>query len=176
MIGRPFLRLSEPGSIRLGDRVVLNSRSDANTLDARGSVMLRTVLPGSRILVGPDTGITSTTISAAGTIRIGARVLIGGGVVITDSDHHPVHPPPNTPRRFADFPEPMAAHAVVIDDDVFIGARSIVLKGVHIGAGAVVGAGSVVSRNIPAGSIVAGNPAVVVGSVVPGTSASGQSQ
>lgn len=175
VIGRPFVRLAERESIRLGDRVVLNSRPDANTLEARGPVMLRTVLPGSRILVGPDTGMTSTTISAAGTIRIGARVLIGGGVVITDSDHHPVHPPANTPRRFASFPPPEEVHAVVIEDDVFIGAHSIVLKGVRIGAGAVVGAGSVVSRDVPAGSVVAGNPAVVVGSAVRDTSASSES-
>ena len=97
-------------------------------------------------------------------------------MVITDSDHHPVHPPASTPRRFASFPAPTAAHAVVIEDDVFIGARSIVLKGVRIGAGAVVGAGSVVSRDVPAGSIVAGNPAVVVGSVVRGTSNDGKSR
>lgn len=169
VIGRPFLRSSDGGSIVLGDRVVLNSRPDANTLEARGPVMLRTVLPGSRIVVGADTGMTSTTISAAGTIRIGARVLIGAGVLITDSDHHPVRPPGNTPRRFAGFPAPAPTDAVVIEDDVFIGARSIVLKGVRIGAGAVVGAGSVVSRDVPPGAIVAGNPAVVVGSVVRGT-------
>jgi len=176
VIGRPFLRLAERGSIRLGDRVVLNSRPAANTLEARGPVILRTVLPGSRIAVGDDTGMTSATISAAGIIRIGARVLIGAGVIITDSDHHPVRPPAGTPRRFAGFPAPKSEHCVVIEDDVFIGARSIVLKGVRIGAGAVVGAGSVVSRDIPPGSIAAGNPAMVVGSVSPGVRHKGRPQ
>jgi acetyltransferase-like isoleucine patch superfamily enzyme len=53
----------------------------------------------------------------------------------------------------------------VIGDDVFIGARSIVLKGVHIDNGAIVGAGAVVTKNVPAYAIVAGNPARVVGDV-----------
>lgn len=164
VFGRPFLRLAERGSVILGDRVVLSSHPAANSLEARGPCMLRTVLPGARIVVGDDTGMTSATISAASSIRIGARVLIGAGVVITDSDHHPVYTTAGTPRRFAGFPAPTTADAVVIEDDVFIGAHAIVLKGVRIGAGAVVGAGSVVSRNVPVESIVAGNPAAVVGS------------
>lgn len=169
VFGRPFVRLAERGSIILGDRVVLSSHPRANSLEARGPCMLRTVLPGARIVVGDDTGMTSATISAASSIRIGARVLIGAGVVITDSDHHPVRTVAGEPRRFAGFPAPGPADAVVIEDDVFIGAHAIVLKGVRIGAGAVVGAGSVVSRDVSAESIVGGNPAAVVGSTVPRT-------
>ncbi len=165
--GRQFFRLADRGSITLGDRVVLSSLPATNTLEARGPCILRTVLPGARILVGDDTGMTSATISAAVSIRIGARVLVGAGVVITDSNHHPVHCPAGTPRRFAAFPAPNAGDAIIIEDDVFIGARAIVLKGVRIGAGAVVGAGSVVSRDVPQEAIVAGNPAVVVGSTGP---------
>ena len=52
--------------------------------------------------------------------------------------------------------------AVVIEDGAFIGARCIILKGVRIGRGSVIGAGSVVSRDVPAGVIAAGNPAKVV--------------
>ena len=165
VLGRPFLRLAERGSIVLGDRVVLSSHPAANSLEARGPCILRTILPEARIMVGDDTGMTSATISAASMIRIGDRVLVGAGVMITDSDHHPVHAPVGLPRRFAGFPPPSGVDAVIIEDDVFIGAHAIILKGVRIGTGAVVGAGSVVSRNVPAQSIVAGNPAVVVGSV-----------
>jgi acetyltransferase-like isoleucine patch superfamily enzyme len=51
---------------------------------------------------------------------------------------------------------------IVIEDDVFIGARVIVTKGVLIGRGAVVGAGAVVTKDVPPFSVVAGNPAKVI--------------
>jgi acetyltransferase-like isoleucine patch superfamily enzyme len=62
-----------------------------------------------------------------------------------------------------------ASHAatspVTIGSDVFIGGRSIILKGVQIGQGAVIGAGSIVTKDVPEWNIVAGNPARSVGSV-----------
>ncbi|WP_233191214.1 MULTISPECIES: DapH/DapD/GlmU-related protein [unclassified Cryobacterium] len=63
------------------------------------------------------------------------------------------------------MPAPVIGDRVVIEDDVFLGARSIVLKGVRIGTGSVIGAGSVVSRSIPPGSIAAGNPCRVIGKI-----------
>ena len=51
---------------------------------------------------------------------------------------------------------------IIIDDDVLVGANTIILKGVHIGARSVIGAGSVVTKDIPEDSIVAGNPAKVI--------------
>jgi acetyltransferase-like isoleucine patch superfamily enzyme len=92
-------------------------------------------------------------------VSIGNRVLVGAGALIIDSDAHPLHPedrlrgacPANSP--------------VEIEDDVFIGARAIILKGVRIGQGAVVGAGAVVTSDVPAFTIAAGNPARVVAEV-----------
>ena len=148
--------------IRIGAGVVLNARANRNTLEARGPVILKTIASGAYLLIGEDTGITSGTISAASGITIGRRVLIGAGVLITDSDHHVVQPGPMESRRFLGLPSPSPIHQVDIGDDVFIGARAMILKGVTVGQGSVIGAGSVVTRDIPPFVIAAGNPCVVI--------------
>lgn len=156
--GQVVASRAKESSILIAERVIFNSSVARNTLEARGPNILKTLVAGAQIEIGADTGLTSATISAAYHIRIGRRVLIGAGVLITDSDHHVVFLNDVTLRRHAAFPEPNPEHAVTIEDDVFIGARSIVLKGVTIGKGSVIGAGSVVSRSIPEGVIAAGNP------------------
>lgn len=80
-------------------------------------------------------------------IRIGNNVSIGPGTYIYDHDH--------------DGNGGFASKAVVIDENVWIGAGCILLKGVHIGQHAIVAAGSVVTKDVPAFSIVAGVPAVI---------------
>ena len=155
-----------PGSrVSLGEKVILNASARRNTLEARGAVLIRTTNRNAQLTIGNHTGMTSATVSASQEIAIGDRVLIGAGVLITDSDHHVVRPPIGTSRRFLAMPEPVLGDRVVIEDDVFLGARSIVLKGVTIGKGSVIGAGSVVSRSIPPGSIAAGNPCRVIGTI-----------
>jgi len=148
--------------ISLGRGVVLNSRPSRNTLEARGATLVRTIFPGARISIGPDSGLTCPTISAAHEVSIGARVLMGSGVIVTDSDHHPVDIAPFDSRRHAGIPKPSPSDTVTIEDDVFVGARSIILKGVTIGRGSVIGAGSVVARSVPPGVLAAGNPCRVL--------------
>lgn len=126
---------------------------------------------GDWCFVGPGTRIWS-----AASIRIGQRVLISHGVNIHDNDAHP-QDADERHRHFAAIvtsghpwqAKGIRAAPVVIGDDAWIGFNSTVLKGVTIGAGAIVAAGSVVTRDVPAGSIVAGNPATVV-RTLPGSS------
>lgn len=148
--------------IVIGKGVTLNASVKRNTLESRGANILKTLHKDARITIGDLTGMTSTTISSASSVSIGRNVLLGAGVLITDSDHHVVLPPSGVSRRFLGLPEGFPDHGVVIADDVFIGARSIVLKGVTIGEGSVVGAGSVVTRNLPPYVIAAGNPCRVI--------------
>ena len=91
-------------------------------------------------------------------MTIGNNVLIGSGCLISDTDSHPI----DWEDRFYDRNEKTRKAPIVIKDNAFIGARSIILKGVTIGEGAVIGAGSVVSKDVPHYSIVCGNPARVV--------------
>jgi hypothetical protein len=107
------------------------------------------------IVVGDDRSFTGLVVSARNRITISDAVLSGPGVVIIDADGHPLAA---EGRRSASAPEPREEHDTAIGDDVFIGTRSLVLKGVTIGSGSVIGAGSVVTRSIPAGVVAAGSP------------------
>jgi acetyltransferase-like isoleucine patch superfamily enzyme len=102
-------------------------------------------------------------------IRIGDYVLISHGVDIHDTNAHPLDWRQRRKDieavlggRTAERPRDIAHAPVVIEDDVWIGAKATVLKGVRIGRGAVVAAGAIVTRDVPAFSLVAGNPARVI--------------
>lgn len=106
------------------------------------------------MVVGAETWIGQQCfLHAAGGIEIGRRVGIGPGVIILTSQHDVGG------GRSPVLERPLGVSPVVLQDGCDIGAGSILLPGVRVGRGAIVGAGSVVTRNVPAGAIVAGNPA-----------------
>ncbi|MBJ7323346.1 MAG: hypothetical protein JHC70_13515 [Rhodococcus sp.] len=96
-------------------------------------------------------------------VEIGDRCLIGADAVITDTDFHPVSP--SRGRRYAKVPAGKPEDRIIVGSDVFIGTKSVILKGVRIGDGSVIGAGSVVTKSVRSHTIVAGNPAKPVGTV-----------
>jgi acetyltransferase-like isoleucine patch superfamily enzyme len=107
-------------------------------------------------------------------IRIGDRVVLGWNTYIGDSDFHPadalarIHDTVacSPPGAALNLPRPEIRHApVTIADDVWVGPACTILKGVHIGEGAFVEPGSVVTGDVPARARVMGNPARVVGEV-----------
>ena len=89
-------------------------------------------------------------------VTIGKHVGIGANVIIYDTDFHPVNP---YERIVVNNDKDIKRKPVQIDDYVWIGANAMILKGVHIGRGAVIGAGSVVTNDVPELTIYAGNPA-----------------
>jgi acetyltransferase-like isoleucine patch superfamily enzyme/predicted O-methyltransferase YrrM len=118
-----------------------------------------------RIFIGRDSYLgDDTIISAAAAVIIGDRVLIGHGVQIFDNNTHPATADARR-RQFDDiragrpFNEEIGAAPVHIANGAWIGMNSLVMKGVTIGPAAVVAAGSVVIEDVPAGWLVAGNPA-----------------
>jgi acetyltransferase-like isoleucine patch superfamily enzyme len=159
--GLPILQKHRRSTWRIGARLNLRSTARSNPLGPHRPCILSTRTAAALLEIGDDLGMTGGSIVAAQHIRIGHRVLIGANTIITDTDFHPLDPL----ERQRD-PQRGAAKPVVIEDDVFIGMQCLILKGVHLGAGCVIGAGSVVSRDVPAGMIAAGNPARVIRPVV----------
>lgn len=107
--------------------------------------------------IGSNSGITSTAIYCAEKIEIGNYVNIGAGCLVMDTNCHSTNWMIRMDRK-RDIINAKTA-PVKIDDFVFIGARSIICKGVHIGEKSLVAAGSVVVKDIPAGELWGGNPA-----------------
>lgn len=143
-------------SITLGEHVVLCSWSRWTALGVSHPVVLRTLIPGATLRIGRNTGISGGSFCAAVSLEIGERCLIGADVMISDTDFHAIEPEgrdTNTDWAL------IRSRKVRIGNDVFIGAHAVILKGVEIGDGAVIGAGSVVTESIPARTIAAGNPA-----------------
>lgn len=120
------------------------------------------IVIGDNVLVGP-----STVVDCALSITLESNVLISYECIIADSDNHSLYPEQrkddlaNWMKGFHDWTNSAMA-PVVIREHAWIGARSIILKGVTIGSGAVVGMGSVVTKDVPPRVIVAGNPARIV--------------
>jgi len=158
LYGLPIIQRHRQSRIRIGRGANLRSSPRSNPLGPNHPVILSTRRPGAQLTIGDDFGMTGGSLVCDERISIGDRVWLGANAVIIDTDFHPLDP---QMRRVS--PLNAAAAPVEIADDVFIGMNTLILKGVHIGAGAVVGAGSVVSRDVPPGAIVAGNPAQVVG-------------
>jgi len=143
----------------IGERFSARSKSKGNSIGVFQPVILTAWGPESVIKIGDDVGMSGCSITAMQCVVIGCRVLVGAGVLIVDSDAHPLHPKDRLRGGSG------AKSSVKIGDDVFIGARAIILKGVSIGEGAVIGAGSVVTSPVPAFKIAAGNPARIVSEV-----------
>lgn len=113
-----------------------------------------------------------TTFVLANRIEVGDFVSIGGGSYITDTDGHSNY---NPNRPIWEVPATESEIApVIIEDNVQISRDVTILRGVRIGARAIIGAGSVVRTDIPPDSVVAGNPARVVKRMVPDGAAAAQ--
>jgi len=121
------------------------------------------------IEIGDYCYIANASLVCSERISIGSRVLVAGGVTIADSDFHPLAPAARLADTVALSPAGdrkrrpnIETRPVRIEDDVWIGFNATILKGVRVGAGALVAPGALVLRDVPAGAEVAGNPAVVL--------------
>jgi acetyltransferase-like isoleucine patch superfamily enzyme len=158
----PVTWLLDPGAIvEIGDGVVINSGFWHNAVAGQVRSLFH-VRAGGILRLNDRCGLSSVTIACTDRIEIEAEVMIGGGSVVFDSDFHSIR----LAERRMD-PDPGVKHKPIrICAGAFIGAYSVIARGVTIGERAVVGAGSVVYFSIPPDTIWAGNPAQMIG-VVP---------
>lgn len=141
------------GNIIIGDNVTIHSMPRFNPIG--GVKTLLQTRNGGRIVIGNNVGMSHCAITAYECVEIKDNVLIGSGVRIFDTDFHSL----DYDIRIGKKPGKPTSKAIIIDEGAFIGTMSIVLKGVHIGKHSIVGAGSIVTKDIPDQEIWAGNPA-----------------
>lgn len=151
------VELRRPGArVRIGRDCLIEGQIVAETAEAQIEI-------GDNVYLGGG-----TLLACVASVRIGSDVLISYQCIITDSDNHSVRASIRR-RDLADWRDggrhdwtTTVTRPVIIGSHVWIGARAIILKGVQIGEGAVIGAGSVVTRDVPAWSVAGGNPARIL--------------
>lgn len=149
------VKLSIAGDFYFGNNVILN----ATGIDLPKFSRI-TVSKGALLEIGNNSGLSQFSINCKSHIKIGNYVNIGAGCLIIDSDFHSTN---WDTRRNHNLDKKSAKTAPInIGDDVFVGARTIICKGVAIGARTIIAAGSVVVKDIPADCIAGGNPCKVI--------------
>lgn len=154
VVGRMETQIGQNGQEGLDSNVI--QIGAGGSLEIDGSVTLG---PGVRVLVGPNARLkigdrsyitANSKLIVKSDVEIGARCAISWDVQLMDTDfHHIAQYAQNTKK-------------IKIGNDVWIGSRATILKGVTVGDGAVIAAGAVVTKDVGAGQVVAGNPARVV--------------
>ena len=155
------------GRVKIGNDFTFFSGGGINPICRNICGAMYVPFKDSHITIGDRVGISSACIWAQERITIGNDVNIGGDCLLMDNG---AHPHDYIQRRMEywnsiakeSYRELVPTAPIVIEDDVWIGARCLILKGVHIGARSIIAAGSVVTKDIPADCVAAGNPARVI--------------
>lgn len=158
LYGIPVIFKKKGSELNIGENCTIKSSFLSNLVGLSQRTIIITRTEEAKINIGNNVGISGATIYARKGISIGDNTLIGGNVKILDNDFHPI----KVEDRNLDIKEKIGIKEIRIGKDCFIGANSLILKGVEIGDGSVVGAGSVVTGKFPGNVVIAGNPARVI--------------
>ena len=156
--GIPILVFHEKAKLVIGKDVYLKSNKESYFLNMHSPVKIIADRKDAKIEIGSKTRINGACIHAYNSIIIGKGCLIAANCQIIDGSGHDLSFPDVENRgKTKGHTRP-----IVIEDNVWIGANSIILPGVKIGTGSIIGAGSVVTKNVPSMSMAAGNPAKLI--------------
>lgn len=153
--GIPYVMVARGGRFTIGENFAMNNGIKGNPIGCYERCTFF-VDRDAVLAIGNNVGMSQAALICHKSITIGNDVKIGGGVCIYDTDFHSLDP---EIRRSKEDLKHRMEKPVVICDNVFIGAKTTVLKGVTIGENSIVGAGSVVTKSVPPNEIWAGNPA-----------------
>lgn len=151
--GFPIICRKSGSKMVIGKNCRFVSVSWANLIGINHRCIISTSAKNAELLIGNNCGFSGVSIWCFDKITIGNNVRVGANVTIMDGDAHQ-----DDPRAGMNAP-------VHICENVWIGANSIVLKGVTIGRNSLIGAGSVVTKDIPSNVVAAGNPCRVIKSL-----------
>lgn len=159
--GPCYFKARRAGSIRIGQGVSLLAGHRSNRVGLINPVLLETLGDGE-IEIGNGSGGSAVVISSRSKVTIGKHVKLGGNVRIFDHDFHSLEA---DIRKSSNDWKNVKTRPVQVGDDVFVGTNAMILKGVTIGDRAIIAAGSVVTKDIPADEIWGGNSSCKIGRV-----------
>ena len=148
--GWASFKLANNSKIIIDDNCRFNSRTTSNRIGINHKCMISTLEKGANLQIGSGSGFSGVSIGCFNKIIIGKNVKVGANVLITDSDWHLDDPRVSEPKP------------IYIGDNVWLGYGVAVMKGVTIGDNTIIGINSVVTKNIPANVIAAGNPCKII--------------
>jgi acetyltransferase-like isoleucine patch superfamily enzyme len=157
--GNLYIKTGVNSTVQIGDNCCFKSGRGINPLsrNIKGSIQIE---DGASLIIGNNSGFSSVCLWAHQSISIGNYVNIGADSILLDSDAHSLS---FLDRRNDELDiDNKVNKRIIIGDDVLIGTRCVILKGVHIGARSIIGSGSIVVNDIPEDCIAAGNPAKVI--------------
>jgi acetyltransferase-like isoleucine patch superfamily enzyme len=141
------LKIRGPGKVIIGDNVLIDGRGHPVTPFTHHKDAV--------ISIGSNSFVNGTRFGCQKKITIGEYAILGDARIL-DTDFHSIYPDRLSPNAVVE------SKPIIIGKNVWIGGAAIVLKGVNIGHNSVVGFGSVVTKDVPADCVVAGNPAKII--------------
>jgi len=154
--GKAYFNRHPESSIEIGNCCTFDSSKFRNLIGVNKCCIITTLSKEAKLKIGNTSKFSGVKIACANSVTIGDNCLFGANINVFDTDWHAIDP---TKRS---DPNSIETRPVKIGNNVFIGLNTIILKGSTIGDNSVIGSGSVVSGNIPANVIAAGNPCKII--------------